>query len=92
MPAKYRVMRARADGDGGSLIAAAVVDHEDLDAVEAGDLARHIGQRPAQRLLLVEARDLDDQLASAPLAGERAAVEPRRGVLRAHAGTSRRTR
>ena len=40
----------------------AVVDHEPLHLVDAGKLARQVGERRRQRQLLVEARDLDDQL------------------------------
>ena len=37
------------------------LDDEDLDRVDARDLARNVGERRRQRLGLVEARDLDDQ-------------------------------
>ena len=40
----------------------AVVDDEPLDDVEARDLAREVGERRRERLLLVEAGDLDDEL------------------------------
>ena len=40
----------------------AVVDHEPLDGVEAGDLAGQVGERQRAASLLVEAGDLDDQL------------------------------
>ena len=40
----------------------AVVDHEPLDLVEALDLAREVGKRDRERLLLVQAGNLDDQL------------------------------
>ena len=40
----------------------AVVDDQPLDRLEAVDLAREVGQRDRERLLLVQARDLDDQL------------------------------
>ncbi len=43
-------------------IGRAVVDDEPLDAVEPVHLARQVGQRLGERLLLVEAGDLDDQL------------------------------
>ena len=39
-----------------------VVDDQPLDDVEAGDLAREVGQRCRERRLLVEAGDLDDEL------------------------------
>ena len=40
----------------------AVVDDQPFDALEARHLARKVGQRDRERLLLVQARDLDDQL------------------------------
>ena len=40
----------------------AVVDDEPLDVVEPGDLAREVAQGDGERLLLVQAGDLDDQL------------------------------
>jgi hypothetical protein len=40
----------------------AVVDHQELDHVEAWHLARQLGQRDGERRLLVLAGDLDDQL------------------------------
>ena len=40
----------------------AVVDDEPLDGAEAVDLAREVGERRRERLLLVEAGDLDDEL------------------------------
>ena len=43
-------------------IGRAVVDDEPLDGVETGDLTGQVGQRPRERLLLVETWDLDDQL------------------------------
>jgi hypothetical protein len=43
-------------------VSAAVVDHQQLHLVDAGHLARQVGDRRGQRRLLVEARDLDDQL------------------------------
>jgi hypothetical protein len=39
-----------------------VVDDQPLHDVEARDLAREVGQRDGEGLLLVQARDLDDQL------------------------------
>ena len=49
-------------GDLDRAVGRAVVDDQPLDDVEAGDLAREVGQRRRERVLLVEARDLDDQL------------------------------
>ena len=43
-------------------VGGAVVDHEPLDLVEALDRARKVGERDGERLLLVEAGNLDDQL------------------------------
>ena len=43
-------------------IGRAVVDHEQLDRVEAVEGARQVGDRRRQRLFLVQAGDLDDQL------------------------------
>ena len=43
-------------------IGRAVVDHEQLDRVESGEGARQVGDRRRQRLFLVQAGDLDDQL------------------------------
>ena len=73
----------------------AVVDDQPLDRVEAGDLAREVGERQRQLLLLVETGDLDDELhgavtANALPAGRRRVGgcrrEPRlrRGVLPSH--------
>src|SRR5205823_5282695 len=39
-----------------------VVDDEPLDLVEAGHLTRQVGEGDGEGLLLVQARDLDDQL------------------------------
>ena len=58
-------------------VGGAVVDDEPLDGVEAGDLAREIGQRRRQRRLLVEAGDLDDELHAR--AGDGAAGTLQRG-------------
>ena len=49
-------------GDLDRAVGRAVVDHEQLDRVEAVDRARQVGDRRRQRLLLVQAGDLDDQL------------------------------
>ena len=65
----------------------AVVDDEPLDDVDAGDLAREVGQRRRERLLLVEAGDLDDELHTEPSRGGcagRSAARDR--VRRAQAG------
>ena len=43
-------------------VAAAVVDHQDLDLVDTGDHAGQIGEGLGQVLALVEAGDLDDEL------------------------------
>jgi hypothetical protein len=43
-------------------VCGAVVDDEPLDRVEALDLARQVRKRDGERLLLVEAGDLDDEL------------------------------
>jgi len=40
----------------------AVIDHQPLDGVEAGDLARQLCERGGERFLLVQAGDLDDEL------------------------------
>src|SRR3712207_8517322 len=50
----------RSDLDGS--VSRAVVDDEPLDLVEPGDLTRKVCQRARERLLLVEAGDLDDEL------------------------------
>ena len=47
----------------------AVVDHEPLDGVEARHLAREVRQGDGERLLLVLAGDLDDELHSGPVDG-----------------------
>ena len=49
-------------GDLDRAVRRAVVDDEPLDRVEALDLAREVGQRDREVLLLVLAGDLDDQL------------------------------
>ena len=50
-----------------------VVDDEPLDGVEAGQLARQVGERGGEGLLLVEAGNLDDQLhADGPITVPRA--------------------
>ena len=56
-------------GDLDGAVGRAVVDDEPLDGVEAVDLAREVGQRRRERLLLVEAGDLDDELHLGPVAG-----------------------
>src|SRR5688572_9063103 len=43
-------------------VGGAVVDDQPLDGVEAGDLAGEVAQGDGEGLLLVQARDLDDQL------------------------------
>ena len=48
--------------DLGGPVGRAVVDHQPLDRVEPGELAGKLGQDPGQRLRLVQAGDLDDQL------------------------------
>ena len=53
-------------GDLDGAVGGAVVDDQPLDAVEALDVARQVGQRHGQRLGLVEARDLDDELHGRP--------------------------
>ena len=60
----------------------AVVDDEPLDLVEALDLARQVGERRGERLLLVEAGDLDDELHLARWGAE--AVQRRWGRGRPH--------
>src|SRR3954451_543764 len=52
------VLAGHADG----AVGGAVVDDQPLHGVEAGDLARQVGERGRERGLLVEAGDLDDQL------------------------------
>ena len=49
-------------GDAGGAVRRAVVDDQPLDPVEAGHVAREIGQRRRQHLRFVQARNLDDQL------------------------------
>ena len=56
------VVDAVGDRDLDGAIGRAVVDDEPLDGVETGDLTGQVGQRPRERLLLVETWDLDDQL------------------------------
>ena len=46
----------------GRPVGRSVVDDEHLDPVDARDLPGQVGQRRGQRLRLVQARDLDDQL------------------------------
>ena len=49
-------------GDLDRAIGRPVVDDQPLDGVESGDRAREPAQRERQLILLVEARNLDDQL------------------------------
>ena len=49
-------------GDLDRAVGGAVVDHEPLDHVEALDGPRKVAQRDGERLLLVQAGDLNDQL------------------------------
>jgi hypothetical protein len=42
-------------------VGGAVIDHQDLDDIDALDPPRNVRHRLWQRLLLVEARDLDDE-------------------------------
>ena len=60
------VVDAAGAGDLGRAVARAVVDHQPLDDVDAGDGGRQVAQRAGERLGLVQARDLDDQLGHAP--------------------------
>ena len=62
----HHVVDAAGAGDLGRAVARAVVDHQPLDDVDAGHGGRQIAQRAGQRLGLVQARDLDDQLRHAP--------------------------
>jgi hypothetical protein len=48
-------------------VGGAVVYDEPLDGVDARDLARQVLERPGERLLLVEAGNLDDELHAARL-------------------------
>ena len=56
------VIDAAGSRDVGGAVARPVVDHQDFDRVDAGDGLRQIGERRRQRLRLVQARDLDDEL------------------------------
>jgi hypothetical protein len=56
------VLHAVSARDLDRVVGRAVVDHENLDAIDARNLARHVGQRGRQRRRLVEARDLDNEL------------------------------
>ena len=58
----HDVVDAVGAGDLDRAVGGAVVDDEPLDLVEALDLAREVGKRDRERLLLVEAGNLDDQL------------------------------
>ena len=49
-------------GDGGRAVGRSVIDDENLDRVYTVDLTRDVCQRCRQSLLLVQARDLYDQL------------------------------
>ena len=79
-------------------IGRAVVDDEPLHGLEAGDLAGEVAHRDRQRLLLVQAGDLDDELhmATGPQSYHRRRDEPlaRRGpgTRRARADDRRRPR
>ena len=56
------VVDAELGGVLGGAVAAAVVDDEDLDAVDAGDAAREIGEGGPEVVSLVQAGDLDEEL------------------------------
>ena len=67
MPHRHDVIDAVRARDLRRAIGAAVVDDQPLDDVDAGHLARQLGKRDRERLGLVEARDLDDELLHASL-------------------------
>ena len=48
--------------DARRVILRAVIDHEDLDRVDARNLPRQVAQRGGQRRCLVQARNLNDEL------------------------------
>jgi hypothetical protein len=55
------VLYSERGGDGGGVIGAAVVDHDELDAIDPWNLSREPGQSFGQVLALVEAGNLDDE-------------------------------
>ena len=56
------VIHAAGARDVGGAVAGAVIDDERFDDVDPGHGLRQIGERRRQRLRLVQARDLDDEL------------------------------
>jgi len=48
--------------DGDRVVSTAIVDHQHLDGVDTRNLLGQIRKRDVQRLRLVEARDLNDEL------------------------------
>jgi hypothetical protein len=44
------------------VVGRAIVNDQPLDPLEPRDSARQLGEQPRKRFLLVQARDLDDQL------------------------------
>ncbi len=60
LPVTDDVVDAEGVGNGRCLILAAIVNHQNFQAVNARQSAGQIGQRVRQRLRLIVARDLDD--------------------------------
>ena len=82
-----QIGRAGAPRDLGRAVGRAVVDDEGLDDVDAGNAARQRRQRLGEHLLLVEARDLDDELPHRVDRRATLAAEPRGApALRRSAG------
>jgi hypothetical protein len=64
-------------------VARPVVDDQHLDDVDAGNRLGQIGERRRQRLRLVQARDLDDELLHPALACTSVSITPSQVIVRA---------
>jgi hypothetical protein len=66
----HDVLHAVLAGHGDGFVPAAVVDDEHFDRIDARDRFWQIGQRDGQRLRLVEAGNLDDELHGSQVAAQ----------------------
>ena len=57
----YEMLDAELTGDFHGLVGAPIVDDEQLNVINTGNLGRHILQHHGERLLLIQARNLNKQ-------------------------------
>ena len=69
---------AQALGHGNRLILAAIVDHQRLNAVDAGDTRRQLSKRLRQQFRFIKAGNLDNQLHKGDCMEEGVGVKPYR--------------